>query len=155
MLRLVVKHDPNARKPMNEEYDNVFMPLDMFVKKRKKQLTLKIGKAERIETRDDGGTVVLQSGGREERVNFNYLVCATGLTWEGPLKALKRPAGESENTIMGWRVRFRNAKHVVLIGGGAVGLGMLLSLCYANVIEPFSVELAGELLDQNEKVRYP
>lgn len=160
-LRLVVKHDPKSNAPTDkladEQYDNVFIPLDTFVRKRKKQLTLKIGKAERIEARGDGsGTVVIspESTRREERVNFHYLVCATGHNWEGPLARLQGPMQEIKFSIARWMVRFRDNKHIVLIGGGAVALGM--SLLPRYIILPVMIsspELAGELLDQFERVR--
>jgi NADH dehydrogenase FAD-containing subunit len=68
-----------------------------------------------------GGNVVLLSG---ENVSFDVLVLAPGSTWAGPLDF---PDGEGEVTtfIKQWRDRFEQAQHVVLGGGGAVGIGAL------------------------------
>lgn len=89
---------------------------------------VKIGRVIRIEHGGDeksvsegreGGEVVLESG---ERVRYDVLVLAPGSIWAGPLGF---PDGEEEvrKHIESWRRKFEEAKGVVLVGGGAVGIG--------------------------------
>lgn len=65
------------------------------------------------------GVVDLESG---EGVKYDYLVVATGSTWEGPVSF---PDGDSpvKEHIRRWREKFSGASSVVVIGGGAVGIG--------------------------------
>lgn len=128
LLRLFVKKDPNevAHDATRKRFNEVFMPYDTFLKRRSAQLTLRIGKAIHVETHENGGVVVVSTPENDTRVQFQYLVCATGLHWEGPLKALHRTGDEAINTVIGWKVRFEKAKDIVLVGAGAVGLGMHL-----------------------------
>ncbi|KAH7886107.1 hypothetical protein F5I97DRAFT_1809211 [Phlebopus sp. FC_14] len=90
----------------------------------------KVGIVKSIQTKGDakGGEVVLESG---EHIPYEILVLATGATFRGPLDI-----PEHEQDVMphvnAWRAKFANAKHVVLAGGGAVG-----------------IELAGEIKDEH------
>ncbi|KAK7687688.1 hypothetical protein QCA50_008904 [Cerrena zonata] len=65
-----------------------------------------------------GGDVVLNNG---ERIHYDSLVLATGSTWSG---ALNFPDADADlrATIKDWRNKFSGAKHVVIVGGGAVGI---------------------------------
>lgn len=66
-----------------------------------------------------GGDVVLNNG---EKIHYHSLVLATGSSWSG---ALKFPDSDADlrATIKDWRNKFSTAKHVIIIGGGAVGIG--------------------------------
>ena len=69
-----------------------------------------------------GGEVVLEGG---DRLQYAVLVLATGSTWSGPITSFTE--GSSDKAIRDgialWRKRFAGAKHVVIVGGGAGGLG--------------------------------
>ncbi|KAH9947019.1 hypothetical protein B0H21DRAFT_692666 [Amylocystis lapponica] len=82
--------------------------------------TVKIDSVTAVEEpeRGKGGVVVLKSG---ERVAYAALVLASGFSWTGPLDF---PATDAEVRahIAQWRRRYAEAGHVVLIGGGAVGI---------------------------------
>jgi len=69
---------------------------------------------------------VLEDG---EKLHWDYLVVASGSKWEG---AIDFPSSKEEASthIKSWRDKFEKAKHIALVGGGAVG-----------------VELAGEIKD--------
>ena len=72
-----------------------------------------------------GGEVVLADN---TRLPYAALVLATGSTWSGPIGGLTENSSDKEikDSIAQWRKRFANAKHVVIVGGGAVGIGEYL-----------------------------
>ncbi|KAI0365681.1 FAD/NAD-P-binding domain-containing protein [Pilatotrama ljubarskyi] len=65
-----------------------------------------------------GGEVVLEGGGR---IPYAVLVLATGSTWPGPLHLPEKDA-DVRSHVNAWRSKYEKANHVVIIGGGAVGL---------------------------------
>jgi apoptosis-inducing factor 2 len=71
------------------------------------------------------GSLVLDSG---ESIKYHCLVLATGGRWEGPL-AFPDSDAEVREHIRAWRAKFAAAKSVVLVGGGAVGVGENPSHC--------------------------
>ncbi|KAG1754878.1 uncharacterized protein EDB91DRAFT_1193390 [Suillus paluster] len=73
-----------------------------------------------------GGAVVLASG---ERISYAVLVLATGSKWTGP-SAIPENEADVLPFVNGWRQKFAKANHVLIVGGGAVG-----------------IELAGEVKD--------
>jgi NADH dehydrogenase FAD-containing subunit len=113
--------------PSSNLEESIFVPLDRLYKKGNGET--KVGIVKSIEAKDgqNGGAVVLDSG---ERVSYQILVIATGSAWKGPLNL---PEHEKDVLphVNAWREKFANAKHIVLAGGGAVG-----------------IELAGELKDE-------
>ncbi|KAG2367790.1 hypothetical protein BDR07DRAFT_1326286 [Suillus spraguei] len=88
----------------------------------------KVGIVTRIEAQPGvpGGAVVLATG---ERISYAVLILATGSKWSGP-----SGIPENEDDVLpfvnAWRQKFARANHVVIVGGGAVG-----------------IELAGEVKD--------
>ena len=67
-----------------------------------------------------GGVLVLDNG---EQLDYAALVLATGSTWSG---VPDFGDGDIKDEIRAWRQKFANAKHTVIAGGGAVGIGGLL-----------------------------
>lgn len=77
--------------------------------------------------RPRSGTVIYQSQDQEtpERIHYDVLVLATGTRWEnftGFPSDIKQCVLHAE----AWRAKFRNADHIVIVGGGAAGLGKCL-----------------------------
>lgn len=110
-LRLLVSRDT----PL----DTVFMPYDKVFDNFPGQL--KIGKATSIEANPGGrgGKIVLESG---DEVLYDVVVIATGSSWEG---LVDFPDDETlyKKFIEEWRDKFEHANNVVIVGGGAVGIG--------------------------------
>jgi apoptosis-inducing factor 2 len=88
--------------------------------------TIKVGRVSAIEQGKEsraGGSVVLSTG---ERIQYDILVLAPGSEWDGPLAFPDDRAAVLEH-IRSWRRKFENASGIILAGGGAVGIGMILS----------------------------
>jgi hypothetical protein len=82
--------------------------------------SLKVGTVVGIEAGSgEGGVVRLASG---EAVPYTVLVLASGSIWEGPLD-LPNTKKEIDSHLQEWRQSFSQARHIVLAGGGAVGVG--------------------------------
>jgi len=81
----------------------------------------KVGIVTKIEAQPDvsGGAVVLATG---ERISYAVLVLATGSKWTGP-SAIPENEEEVLPFVNAWRQKFAKANHVVIVGGGAVGIG--------------------------------
>lgn len=71
----------------------------------------------------------------QQPVPYEYLVLATGSTWEGPLD-LPQAKEDACQAVLAQRAQYRLAKSVLIIGGGAVG-----------------IELAGELRESLPDVK--
>ncbi|OBZ71613.1 Apoptosis-inducing factor 2 [Grifola frondosa] len=82
--------------------------------------TAKVGKVTAVEeaTPGKGGEVVLEDG---ERIPYTVLVLASGSSWPGPLNFPQTDA-DVQAHIARWRKTYEAAKHVVVVGGGAVGI---------------------------------
>lgn len=111
-LRLVVSEAANLEQ-------TALVPLDRLFKKGNGET--RVGIVNSIEPKDpqSGGHVVLESG---DRIPYEILVIASGSKWRGPTDF---PLHESDVLphIHSWRNKFAKAKHVVIAGGGAVGIG--------------------------------
>ena len=83
---------------------------------------LVIGSVTGIVEKDDGsghGYVTLDNG---EKIPYTYLVLATGSAWEGHIgHPADKPGMKTWVNI--WRKRFDAVKSVVIVGGGAIGVG--------------------------------
>ncbi|KAG6380889.1 FAD/NAD(P)-binding domain-containing protein [Boletus reticuloceps] len=119
-LRLIVSEAANLEH-------TALVPLDRIYRKASGEI--KLGIVRSIEPKDaqSGGHVVLESG---ERIPYEILIIASGSIWKGPIDF---PLHETDVLphIRTWRSKFANANHIVIVGGGALG-----------------VELAGELKDE-------
>lgn len=58
------------------------------------------------------------------KLTYDWLVLATGTKWPGPLSF---PNGDDskvrQSWIDGWRDKIAQARDIVIVGGGAVGIG--------------------------------
>lgn len=97
--------------------DTAFVSYDRLV-----GVTHQVATVESIEetAASKGGNVVLKDG---ERIPYVALVLATGSLWNGPLTSYGGDDGEIRAAIAGWRKRYAEANHIVIVGGGAVGVG--------------------------------
>ncbi|KAI0925018.1 hypothetical protein AcW2_005722 [Taiwanofungus camphoratus] len=68
--------------------------------------------------RGKGGVLVLQSG---KRIEYAALALACGFLWSGPLD-FPYVDEDIRAHIKQWRKMYADASHVVLVGGGAVGI---------------------------------
>lgn len=66
-----------------------------------------------------GGNVILNNG---EQLRYDAIVLATGSIWEG-LLAFPKTEDRYLEHVKTWRKRFREARDIVVVGGGAVGIG--------------------------------
>ncbi|TFK82196.1 FAD/NAD(P)-binding domain-containing protein [Polyporus arcularius HHB13444] len=85
--------------------------------------TVKIGKAVAISEAGvgKGGELVLEDG---EKIPYTSLVLATGSTWPSIIH-LPGTESEAKSYISSWRSRVEKAQHVVVVGGGAVGIELV------------------------------
>lgn len=101
--------------------DKVFVPFDkLFHNGKGTFLQGKVTAIEKTGPGAPGGHVVLESG---EQVPFEVLVLAPGSIWAGPL-AFPDDTTEVSAFIAKGRAALKAAKNVILVGGGAVGIGM-------------------------------
>jgi len=123
-----MRHHPAALRAVvtseGELEKDITLPFDLIFGKDKKGgkgrlSTLKIAKVSSVEETADGGFVHLEGG---QRLFWDYLVVATGSEWNGPLRwpSLRKDVPAYLDT---WREKFASAKSVVVVGGGAVGVG--------------------------------
>ncbi|KAH0581030.1 hypothetical protein H2248_012173 [Termitomyces sp. 'cryptogamus'] len=113
--------------------EQVIMPYDALLTNRKGSII--IGEVKEIEEYGSrgGGIVTLTNG---EVIHWDVLVLAPGSRWEGPI-AVPATHKEAKMWFARWQMKFRRARDVLLVGGGAV-----------------ACEFAGEIkdLDPDKKV---
>jgi apoptosis-inducing factor 2 len=99
--------------------DRLLMPYDKnFVRGNG---VLRVGKVVSIvDGGEKGGYVMLADG---DRIDYSILVLAPGSIWEGPL-AMPDPKSELVEWITKWRKDFEAATNVLIVGGGAVAIGL-------------------------------
>ena len=84
--------------------------------------TVRIGRVTSIEAKEGkGGVVVLESG---DSIPYDVLVLAPGSHWPGPVEIPDDRTAALAH-VKDWRRKFENAKGVVIVGGGSVGIGTL------------------------------
>jgi apoptosis-inducing factor 2 len=91
---------------------------------------LSIGKATSVEADPGGrgGKVILDTG---DEVLYDVVVVATGSSWEG-LVDFPNDERLYKEFIEEWRNKFENANDVVIVGGGAVGIGEVCVSCFSK-----------------------
>jgi NADPH-dependent 2,4-dienoyl-CoA reductase/sulfur reductase-like enzyme len=108
--------------------ETVFMSYDKVFDRFPGQLM--IGKATSVEANPGGrgGKVILDSG---DEVLYDVVVIATGSLWEG-LADFPDDEILYKEFIEEWRNKFKNANNVVIVGGGAVGIGKTVFLFFTH-----------------------
>ncbi|KAF9476817.1 FAD/NAD(P)-binding domain-containing protein [Pholiota conissans] len=100
---------------------SVFMSYDKIFGKFPGEII--VGTATSIEENKDpllsrGGFVVVEGG---QTVMYDALVIATGSSWVGHL-AFPNKETEFKEHVSSWRKKIQDAQHIVIVGGGAVGI---------------------------------
>jgi apoptosis-inducing factor 2 len=134
LIRITVSHVDNLDK-------QAFVPYDKLP-----GVTHRVGTVTTIEetASGQGGSIVLADG---ERIAYAALLLATGSTWAGPL-AIGDSDEEIRKHISEWRSRYAKAHHVVIIGGGAVGIGTSLQSHFESCsYSSLPAETVGEIKD--------
>lgn len=96
--------------------ENALIPYDKLFTKGNG--VFKQGTVTAIETSEKGGSVLLADG---ERIQYTILVVATGSRWRGPIDFPSTPEKVHEH-IRESHEQFEDAKKIVCVGGGAVGI---------------------------------
>jgi thioredoxin reductase len=98
------------------------------------------GVVESIQPDKKGGSVVLEDG---QKLPYDVLVLAPGSIWEGPLN-IPTDSKEVAAFIAEDRAKFKKAQKIVLVGGGAVGVGKCF-ICgrVASAAYPFKKNFPG------------
>ena len=112
-LRMLVTDEESLENRILIPYDNLFVNGNGAYKQ---------GVVTGIETEQGskaGGKVILQDG---ESVKYDVLLFATGSKWESLLD-FPFDGEKVQDHIKEWRTKFGSAKKVVIVGGGAVGIG--------------------------------
>jgi len=116
-LRMLVTPQPELEHHAILPYDNVFGTGNGIGRLSR----VVHGKVDHVEENygGAGGSVHLSNG---EKIDWDALVIATGSVWKGPLNF---PSTKKDLLLWtkAWQEKFSKAKDVVLVGGGAVGLG--------------------------------
>jgi len=63
--------------------------------------------------------VILEDG---RTLHYDWLIVASGTKWEGPL-AFPDDLEDAALWIQKWRMKIASSRDIILIGGGAVGVG--------------------------------
>lgn len=83
-----------------------------------------VGRVTAIENAPSGvGKVLALNSG--EKIEYSAVILATGSLWSG-VAAFGDTDQAIREQLAQWRSRFAEAKHIVIIGGGAVGIGTRL-----------------------------
>ncbi|KAJ7151513.1 FAD/NAD(P)-binding domain-containing protein [Mycena filopes] len=102
------------------------------------------GVVEGIRTDTKAKAVVLADG---REIEWDVLVLAPGARWEGPIDIPLEPK-EVAGFVAEQRAKFKKAEKIVLVGGGAVGLGECLRSWYrVEYLLTCRSEFAGEIKD--------
>ena len=94
---------------------------------------------------DHNGYVVLEDG---EKVLYDTLILATGSKYSGPVDFPDDPA-QCLAHIERWRTAFRDAKDIMLVGGGGVAIGP----CFMPSEKSGERERARAKTDERERIR--
>jgi NADH dehydrogenase FAD-containing subunit len=139
-----VFYPPTIRITTSGQHDldgKSFMPYEGLLKNKPGSFVL--GTAKSIKKNPaGGGKVVLENG---QRVNFDILALAPGSRHDGPVSIPKTKA-ETNLSIARWQSRIEAASHIVLVGGGAVGIE------YAGEIKDFYPEKRVTIVHGNKQL---
>lgn len=83
------------------------------------------GKVKSIHEEGSGNYVTLEDG---QTVPYHFLVLSPGSIWDGPLNYPERESEMNSFLQNQWN-EIKKAQDIVLVGGGAVGIGMLFVCC--------------------------
>lgn len=119
--------------------DRNIIPLDRIF--TNKNGTMHIGSVVSISDEGDkGGNVTLADG---KTIDYSILVLATGSIWDGPL-AIPDGKAEIEQWAREWRARIEKAEDILLVGGGAVGVGEWTRATNADrIYSPVQIRVRG------------
>jgi apoptosis-inducing factor 2 len=110
-IRLNTSPDNKLEKYTLISYDNLFY---------NKNGTLKVGRVTAVTPNEHGdGILTLESG---ESVSYDILVLAPGNIWSGPID-IPGTMDEAVTQVQSWRKKFKESNNIIMIGGGAVGIG--------------------------------
>ena len=116
-LRMLVTPEPDLEHNAVLPYDNIFGTGNGVGRLSR----VIYGKVDHVEENyeGEGGSVHLSNN---EKINWDVLVIASGSVWKGPLNF---PSTKKDVLLwtQAWQEKFSKARNVVLVGGGAVGLG--------------------------------
>lgn len=101
--------------------DKVFVPIESILKGKGRFIQGKVTKVE--PGKHGGGTVVVSNG---EAIPFRALILSPGVSWDSPF-GFPEGSGEVDGYLSAQRQAFEKATSIVLVGAGAVGLGMSLA----------------------------
>lgn len=92
-------------------YDNLFAPGNAG----------RVLQGKVVQVLENPNTVLLESG---ESLKYDYLVLATGSKWTGPVAFDKFTSDREVNDhVKQWRSKVEKSNSIVIVGGGAVGIG--------------------------------
>lgn len=103
--------------------DSIFLSLDYVFNNGKGKLVIAKATSIQYDEASKSGKVLTEKG---DEIPFDVLALATGSIWESPLDFGSTKA-EAVQGVVNWREKIRDAKGVVLVGGGAVGIGEISS----------------------------
>ena len=116
-LRMLVTPEPDLEHNAVLPYDNLFGTGNGVGRLSR----VVHGKVDHVEENSggEGGSVHLSS---REKIDWDVLIIASGSVWKGPLNF---PSAKKDVLLWTktWQEKFSKARDVVLVGGGAVGLG--------------------------------
>jgi len=107
-----------AVSPRDNIQESVFVPYDKLFHKNNGEFIQ--GSVVSVEQTvgNKMGTVLLEDG---QKISYNVLVLVPGSIWNG-LSDFPNDADQVPKFIQEWRNKFKNAKDILLVGGGAVGI---------------------------------
>ena len=83
-----------------------------------------------VEQGVEGGYLELDNG---DKLDYSVLILASGVTYQGPF-AIPDTKAEAVAFTTSWRERFAKGNDIVIVGGGAVGLGTFANMAMKMLI---------------------
>jgi pyruvate/2-oxoglutarate dehydrogenase complex dihydrolipoamide dehydrogenase (E3) component len=101
--------------------DSVFMPFDKLFGTFPG--VLKVAQVKAIHNKAEDGKKGVLTLTDDTQLSYDVLFVATGSSWEEFI-SLPTEKLACKAHIEGWRNKIRGAENIVIVGGGAVGIGM-------------------------------